>query len=308
MSRRRRPPTRGGGVLGWLWEPQPIVRIEALRVLLPLCILGFMSTRLIHAAAWIGDAGFQVPDTGGDWRQPLYIPPLPAAAAWGVAGAMVVSGLSLAAGLLTRASAGVFALTLFFVALADRLSAFTVTKLGAVLALALFLSPCGTRFGVDAWRARRRQPERPRPTLASGPNVRFFQLLVVVLYVSSGVCKARGDWLATPFVLWTHLHDSYQTAVSHLLANALPPLAWTLLQGTTLAFEALAPLWFALAATRPYALAYGLAMHLMIGVMFGPVIWFSLLMCTLLAAGFLPDRWLERALAGRAPEPRDGSG
>jgi hypothetical protein len=48
--------------------------------------------------------------------------------------------------------------------------------------------------------------------------------------------------------------------------------------------------------TRPYALVFGLGMHLMIGLMFGPVIWFSLLMMTLLVASYAPARWLERAL------------
>jgi hypothetical protein len=33
-------------------------------------------------------------------------------------------------------------------------------------------------------------------------------------------------------------------------------------------------------------------MHAMIGLMFGPVLWFALLMMTLLAAGYLPDRFV----------------
>jgi hypothetical protein len=72
----------------------------------------------------------------------------------------------------------------------------------------------------------------------------------------------------------------------------------------TLAFEALAPLWFALQRTRPYALAWGLAMHAMIGLMFGPVIWFSLLMASLLVACFGPLRWLEAAAAKLEPSSR----
>jgi hypothetical protein len=66
------------------------------------------------------------------------------------------------------------------------------------------------------------------------------------------------------------------------------------MQASVLAFEALAPLWFGLRWTRPVALLFGLGMHLMIGVMFGPVVWFALLMMTLLVGCFLPDRWLAR--------------
>ncbi|MFO7562287.1 MAG: HTTM domain-containing protein [Enhygromyxa sp.] len=284
-----------------LVAPQPIERLELLRILAPLAILAFLSSRLIHADEWLSAVGFQIPDLAGrdPVRQPIYLPPLPLAGAWALAAATVASGLSLAAGLRTRLSAGVFAACLVYLALADRLATFTVSKLGAVVVIALFFSPCGVRYGVDAWRRRRAQPEAPQPTHVSGPNMLFFQLLLVVIYFGSGICKARGHWLEHPYLLWTHLHDSYQTPVSYALARTLPAWAWTVFQGTTLAFEIGAPLWFGLRRLRPIALAYGLAMHAMIGLMFGPVIWFSTLMMSLLMACYLPERWLARIFAGR---------
>jgi uncharacterized membrane protein YphA (DoxX/SURF4 family) len=288
-------------VLERFTAPQPIVRLEALRILVPLFILGFMSSRLVHADHWIGDAGFRVPDMGGDWRQPLYLPPLPGWTAWALAAAMVASSLSLAAGFLTRYAAGLFAFTLAWVALADRLAAFTVSKLGVALVLALCLSPCGARYGVDSW-LRKHQSNSAvfSPTHVSGLVVRFFQLTLVVMYCSSGICKARNDWLTTPYLLWTHLHGSYQTAFTQFLTNRLPGWSWNALQGVTLVFEVFAPLWFVLRWTRPFALAWGLAMHGMIGLMFGPVIWFSLLMASLLVACFAPLKWLEQTV-GRLP-------
>jgi uncharacterized membrane protein YphA (DoxX/SURF4 family) len=277
--------------------PEPIVRLEALRIVVPLFILGFMSSRLIHADYWIGDAGFQVPDMGGDWRQPLYLPPLPAWAAWMLAAAMVAAGLAFAAGFLTRYAAGLFAFTLIWVALADRLAAFTVSKLGVVLVIALCLSPCGARYGVDSWlRSRRSGQSASASTHASGLTVRFFQLTLVVMYCSSGLCKARNDWLNTPYLLWTHLHGSYQTAVTHALSNSMPAWSWNVLQATTLIFEVFAPIWFVLRSTRHFAFAWGLAMHGMIGLMFGPVVWFSLLMAGLLFACFAPLRWLDASV------------
>jgi hypothetical protein len=33
-------------------------------------------------------------------------------------------------------------------------------------------------------------------------------------------------------------------------------------------------------------------MHVMIGLLFGPVVWFALLMMALLVAGYLPEPWL----------------
>jgi hypothetical protein len=134
----------------------------------------------------------------------------------------------------------------------------------------------------------------------SGGCVAFFQFLMPVFYFSSGLAKAHGDWLSERYVLWTHIHDSYQTTVSWLLANHLPAWMWTVIQGAVLAFECGAPLWFALRPTRPFALGFGVAMHLGIGLMFGPVIWFSLLMITLLVASYAPERWLVRALSLRS--------
>jgi hypothetical protein len=292
-------------VLAWLDQPMPVLRIEMVRICAPLAILGFMSTRIAHADEWIGDAGFRVPDLGGDWRQPLYVPALPSGLAWGVAAAMTLSGVACCLGLKTRASALVFASTLAFVALSDRLAAYTVTKLSPVVVLAIALSPAGARLGLEAYWKRKRTGRRPKKLRPLGA-MRFLQLLVVVIYSASGIAKVRGDWLTEPLVLWSHVHDSYQTSVSFALASILPAWAWTLLQGTSLAFELLAPLWFGLRRTRPWALLFGLSMHAMIGLMFGPVRWFALLMMTLLVAGYLPERFLARldALAERLEPAR----
>jgi hypothetical protein len=275
----------------WLDEPVFVLRLEIVRIFAPLAILGFMRSRLAHADEWIGDAGFRVPDLGGDWRQPLYIPALPSWAAWAVGAAMVISGLACCLGIKTRASALVFASTIAFVALSDRLASYTVTKLSPAILLAVAFSPAGSRLGVDAYWKRKKSgksPKRLRPSAAA----RFLQLLPVVMYSASGIAKARGDWLKEPLVLWSHLHDSYQTPIAFALASVLPAWTWTLFQAMVLAFEVLAPVWFAISRTRTCALFFGLGMHTMIGLMFGPVLWFALLMMTLLVAGYLPDRLL----------------
>ncbi|HEX3771475.1 MAG TPA: HTTM domain-containing protein [Polyangiaceae bacterium] len=275
----------------WLDEPVPVLRLEIVRIAAPLAVLGFMSGRLIHADEWIGDAGFRVPDLGGDWRQPLYVPALPSAVAWAVAAAMVAAGLACAAGYKTRKSALLFAATLAFVAVSDRLAAFTVSKLSPAVMLGLAASPAGARLGVDAWLAGRRGDPAPEPDPGIG-GVRFFQVLLVTIYSASGIAKARGDWLSTPLVLWSHLHDSYQTPISYFLASVVPGWGWTGMQYLVLAFELFAPLWFALRKTRPYAFLFGLGMHTMIGLCFGPVVWFALLMMTLLVGGYLPEPFL----------------
>jgi uncharacterized membrane protein YphA (DoxX/SURF4 family) len=278
----------------WLAKPQHALRIETLRIFAPLAILGFMASRVAHADEWIGDAGFRVPDLGHpDYRQPLYLPPIPSWAAWVLATLLVASGLSVALGFRPRRAAIVFAACTAFVAVSDRLAAFSVSKMAPMIGITIALSPCGRVLGIDAWLRKKKKRARPAP---SG-SIRFVQILLPVIYSGSGIAKMRGDWLQHSHVLWTHLHDSYQTAFTVTLANVLPASAWTVLQIVTLTFETGAPLWFGLSRTRLVGLAAGLGMHTMIGLMFGPVRWFAMLMMTLLVVAYLPDALYDRAWA-----------
>ncbi len=292
-----RPPTITTVVGRWLGAPEPALRLSIIRALAPLATLGFMSSRLRHADEWLSTTGFHPPEIpGGDWRQPFYLTPVSSDIAWIIAAVMVLSGLAVAAGFRTRIAALVFAATLAYVALADRLAAFTVTKLSPAVMLALAASPSGARFSVDAWLRRKRNPEAPLPRYVTAGGVRFFQVLLPVFYCGSGIAKLRGGWLKHSYVLFTHLHDSYQTAFSWWVANTFPAWLWTVLQTVVLILEVGAPLWFALKPTRPIALLLAVGMHAMIGAMFWPVRWFSLLMITLWCGAFLPEPWLERAL------------
>lgn len=279
----------------WLSEPQHVLRIELLRIAPPLAILGFMSARVAYADEWLGHGGFRVPDLGvADYRQPLYLPALPTAGAWLVAIALVVSGLAVSAGFRARQAALVFAASATWVALSDRLAAFSVTKMAPMVALTIALAPVGRRWSIDAWLRRRRGDRTKPPTHLPSGSVRFVQVLLPTIYSASGIAKMRGDWLSTSHVLWTHIHDSYQTWFTVFLANLLPPFMWTVLQGLTLFFEVGAPFWFAFRKTRVFGMVMGVGMHFMIGMMFGPVRYFAMLMSSLLLVAFLPDEVYDR--------------
>jgi len=276
----------------WLDGPQPIERLALLRIVVPLATLGFLSSRLVHADLWLSPRAFLVPCLGGhDWRQAVCLPAIPVWAAWGVAAVTAGAALCLAVGVCTRSAALVFACAVAYLVLADRLEAFTVTKIAPALAFALFVSPSGARYSLDEWLARRRAANVTAPTAVQGGVIRFFQLFLVVMYWGAGLSKLRRGWLSAN-VLWSHAHDDYQTWIAWLLVHSLPGGAWQALQYLTLAFEVCAPLWFALPPTRTPALFVGLAMHLMIGLMFGPVVWFAILMGGLLLACFAPAPWL----------------
>jgi hypothetical protein len=280
-------------LVDWLEEPAPVLRLEIVRIFAPLAVLGFMAPRLAHCDEWMGRSGFRVPDRGGAVNQPLYIPALPPVLVWTLAAVMVASGLACSFGWRTRVSALVFAGTLIFVTLSDRAAAFTVSKISPAVMIALAFAPGGKRVGVDAWLALRRGESPPARTQPVG-SLRFLQVFLPVFYCASGIAKARGEWLTTPYVLFTHLHDSYQTPVAFVLASVVPGWGWTAMQGVVLAFEGLAPLWYALRATRTVAWVVATGMHVMIGLMFGPVIWFALLMIALGAGAYLPDAMLAR--------------
>ena len=291
-------PTVVGLLSRWLGAPEPVLRLEIIRIAAPLATLGFMSSRLAHADEWLSDVGFQVRRMAiPDYRQPLYLSPLSPTAAWILAAVMVVSGLAVAAGFRARGAALVFAGTLLYVALADRLAAFTVSKLSPAVMLALAASPCGVRFGVDAWRRRRADPEAPLPAHVAAASPRFFQVLLPVFYSGGALAKARGDWLKNPILLFTHLHDSYQTALSWAVLHVMPGWAFTVIQAVVFTLECGAPVWFAWKRTRGVALVTAIAMHALIGLMFWPVRWFSLLMIALWCGAYAPEAWLERAAA-----------
>jgi hypothetical protein len=47
-----------------------------------------------------------------------------------------------------------------------------------------------------------------------------------------------------------------------------------------------------MARTRKVAFVFGVGMHAMIGLMFGPVVWFALLMMSMLVGAWAPLEWL----------------
>ncbi len=266
-----------------------MIRLAFMRIFLPLAILCFLSSRLLHPGEWLTNQGFHIQNLGHkDWRQPLYIPTVSLFTAVVICIMTTLSGLLLSIGLKSRAAAGIFTISLVYLALADRLETFTVGKIGAVLALALFMTPSGSTVSLDAWIKNRHLGvnENKKEKRITWGNIRFFQALILILYFASGLSKMRGDWLHHDHVLWTHIHDSYQTLPAFWVAQHFPKRGWHLLQYIVLVFEVGAPIWFLCPYTRRAALWSGLAMHTFIGLCFGPVVWFALLMMLLLIGCF----------------------
>src|ERR1043165_407582 len=102
-----------------LTAPQPIERLELIRMLAPLAVLGFLSSRFAHVEHWLTDVGFVVPhQITTTYKQPLYIPTIPVWLAYLVVVATVLSGVATSLGFRTRVSSGVFAALAAYLALA----------------------------------------------------------------------------------------------------------------------------------------------------------------------------------------------
>ena len=166
-----------------------------------------------------------------------------------------------------------------YVVLADPISAFTINRLFVIGFSILALMPEPRRrddgtFVQIAW-----------PT-------RLFQVLVVLHYTVAGLCKAiHGDWLTESDVLWTQVQGLYMTDAAAFLLRVLPHFAWDIQQWAALLFELLAALLFVPPRIRPFGIAVGVVMHVIIAVTMDQLIWFSAQMVCFYVL-FMPPEWL----------------
>ena len=156
-------------------------------------------------------------------------------------------------------------LTALYTDLADTASSFTVTKLFVVTFTCLLFRPTGgSRAGL---------PEGCEPVWL----VRALQLVVVALYLASGVCKCvQGDWLSDPLILHKQLQMGYSTRLSEWTVRVVPREVWPVLAYAALAFELASPVIFTHPRTQRYAVAAGLAFHTSLSLLMNKLILFSL--------------------------------
>jgi len=119
-------------------------------------------------------------------------------------GAMVVF-LLLMLGLFTR---WVSALAwLLAVSYCHRLNGalFGLDQVTAMLSMYLMIGPSGAVYSLDAWIAKRRQPQKnpAAPTTAANIAIRLIQMHMCIIYLFGGIGKMRGEtwWLGDAFWL-----------------------------------------------------------------------------------------------------------
>jgi hypothetical protein len=142
----------------------------------------------------------------------------------------------LAIGLWTRA-VSVLAF-LFTVSYAYRTpgALFGLDQVNGFLSLYLILGPSGSRFSVDAWRAKRAGRSLDRPSVTANIAVRLMQCQLCVLYLFAGLSKLQGQTWWTGQAVWGGVaNQEYQTLDLTWLASW--PLLVNVLTHATVAWE-----------------------------------------------------------------------
>ena len=106
-----------------------------------------------------------------------------------------------------------------------------------------------------------------------------FQAMLVIIYFAAGWTKVfQGEWMKNHLCLWNIVQGYHRTDEAAFLLRHLPVWMWTVMQYSTLAFELGAPLWFSLRWTRPFAVIFGISLHIGIAILMERLFFFGAVM------------------------------
>jgi Vitamin K-dependent gamma-carboxylase len=268
-------------VLRFLAGPADPIRLEFFRVSLGFSLLAYVVAWGWHGGEWLTSRGFHVSAAAaGAYRPvvPVLAPvllPFFAVVYLGSLGAFLVGWkLKWAVPLALAGTA--------YVTLADPLTAFSLNRIHIVALMVLACVPLGTYLSLDP---------PPAGPLSVWP-IRLLQTTIMVQYFTAGWCKvAHGDWLESPYVLWTQAQGYYRTDLAALFLRLLPPASWAVMQYVALGFELLSPLLFGVRRLRPLAFVLGGGFQVLSALLMDRLVYFSLQLLSFYFL-FLDDHFL----------------
>ncbi|MCX7421232.1 MAG: HTTM domain-containing protein [Planctomycetia bacterium] len=134
-------------------------------------------------------------------------------------------------------------------------------QVNGFLSLYLMLGPSGSRFSVDAWRAKRAGRSLDRPSVTANIAVRLMQCQLCVIYLFAGLSKLQGQTWWTGLAVWGGVaNQEYQTLDLTWLADW--PLLVNFLTHATVAWEISYCVLIWNRWTRPLVLLGAVAIHL----------------------------------------------
>lgn len=138
-------------------------------------------------------------------------------------------------------------------------------QINSLLSLYLMLGPSGSRFSVDAWRARRLGRRVDSPSVTASLTIRLTQCHLCVIYLFAGLSKLQGLSWWNGFAFWGGIaNQEYQTLDLTWLVDW--PLVINALTHLTVAFELSYCVLIWNRWTRPLMLLGAIALHL--GIVF----------------------------------------
>lgn len=226
-------------------------------------------------------------------------------ALWIVHGIALVTFALLTIGLWTRAAA-VLAFV-FTVSYAHRApgALYGLDQVNGLLSLYLMVGPSGSRFSVDAWRARRAGRRLAVPSVTANLAIRLMQCHLCVIYLFAGLSKLQGLSWWNGFAVWGGIaNQEYQTLDLTWLADW--PLVINALTHLTVAFELSYCVLIWNRWTRPLMLLAAVGLHL--GIVFAlgmPTFGLAMLIANVSFIGpaFLDTMISGPALRDAAPSP-----
>jgi hypothetical protein len=271
----------------WLLGPVDAIRLVAFRFAATVALLIYTLSWALESHEWLTPVGYHMSARASDGLQ-LPVPLLGPITLVLFMLVYVGSMVAITLGWQARACSLPLFAGLVYVTIADRLSSFSMNKLGIVAWSILVLAP---------WPGARERE------LRSAWPLRILQATLLLQYVGAGICKLRGGWLRNPKALWLQVQDVYMTELAAWMVRELPIWAWMFLQYGALAFELLAPLLLCVRRLQPLGFAWGLAMHLAIGLMMYRVGLFSLSVVAYYVL-FIDEQRLAAFRRWLGPEPR----
>jgi len=296
-------------VYRWYFDPQPMQPLVIARIVFGLCIFSAHVVRIPYVENLYGPSGLVGPALYHGLRPPIgYLDPI--IGGWLASfvpepgsgltvflfGALLVASLCFAVGFWTRLS-GLVTLALFayFVRLRIPFAYWGWAIFMMPLLLYVIAAPTGRFLSVDAWLARRRSGEGPRPLSewrAPGWPLRLMQIHLCTMYFVAGWSRIdEAGWLQGQVVF---------NAVNHTLFSRLTidwqPWKPLLSIGNWVAFvlEPVAPLLLWLPRIGVWWAYLLIAMHVGLELVTNIGMW-SYLMVVLLTS-FLPTAHLDAAL------------
>ena len=233
-----------------------------------------------YAQEWLTLEGYH-PPAALDPVNAAQLPLLPPAALYVIGPLFFAALLAYIFGFAQRVLGWVLLAGAVYALQVDPIASFTINRLFVIGLFVLAIAP------------QPRHDEDSGRTLQRAWPTRMLQLLLVLMYAASGLCKTlHGDWWGGEDVLWMQVQGLYMTDLAAWMVRSLPEWSWVMQQQLALWFELLAPLLFVFARLRPIAFVLGLGLHLVVALTMDQLLYFSLQMACFYLL-FLPPAWAQ---------------